>query len=1001
MGPKHAGVSTIASLLFALAGSTTARAVGDEAAAARAVIEASGIQAGLCLHLGCGRADSAGLTAALAECSGMPVHGFALDDASVARARVAIEERGVPGRAMVEKLVERSLPYLPDLARLAVVEDLAVLSAAGIGKDEIFRVLAPGGSLCVKEGGKWTATTKPRPREMDEWTHPHHGPDGSLVSADRTLILPIGFRWIDGVPVNMGGWASCRAVVLAGGRCFTISVNELENLKTPKRTAWLAARDAYSGLPLWKVNCETNYGGAELDWRNVWPLVATDRRVYTVRKDELIVVDAASGNVETICPTKYRPKRLLLLDGVLVATCWEKAESKGKYEGDDLRAVWWPAGEGSVEALDAETSKPKWTLPLSVLTMAASDGMVYLLTHKGNPPTERNIVAVELATGKEKWRVPHTAVGEDADIYLSLAGPGCAVVSRIRGKPEVSVLSAKDGTVLFKVPNSSARSIVNGELWCSDGRYELPTGKKLAGGGVPGAHVGGLLGGCVPAIVVGGRYITGSRGGQFSQLAESPEKPPTKLSYGGARGACIQGMVPANGMFYTAQNNCACNMAQVGGFLAVGPCGDVPKAEEFGKPRPVEKGPAFGAVQAAASTDDWPTYRANAERSAGTSNDLPAELKMLWKMPCAKAGEGSLGESWRARMGFPQPLTAPVVAGGMVFVAGLDSGQLMALNPDTGATIWKASLGSRVDSPPTIHQGLCLLGCHDGWVYALRATDGAVAYRLRAAPRERRMVAHAMVESVWPATGSVLVHDGIAYVTAGRSTESDGGIALVAFKPETGETAWARRLGEKMILLQDVLSVQNGELAWHERRFDLKTGNDLPPVQRIQYHGGMLDGSWSAGYGIRSGRGFMLGKAVHSIMAWNDQMVVSPSFAVKRSVVDVPKPVAIGGVKNPEAFKKDEVLWGPDLEPASPWARVQAMALTGNTALFAGPVYVGCDPNRHSGNSLWLNSTATGKKLQPTIKLDVPPVFDGMAVAGGRVYLALQNGELLCWGKAE
>jgi SAM-dependent methyltransferase len=166
------------------------------AAAATAALNASGITTGLCLHLGCGRADSAGLTAALAEKGEMLVHGLALDDAALSRARAGIEARGVSGRALAEKLSEKFLPYLPDLARLVVVEDPAALAAAGITRDEILRVLAPGGALCVLEGGKWTAAVKPRPKDMDEWTHPHHGPDNNLVSGDRALAFPIGYRWI-------------------------------------------------------------------------------------------------------------------------------------------------------------------------------------------------------------------------------------------------------------------------------------------------------------------------------------------------------------------------------------------------------------------------------------------------------------------------------------------------------------------------------------------------------------------------------------------------------------------------------------------------------------------------------------------------------------------------------------------------------------------------------------------------------------------------------------
>jgi outer membrane protein assembly factor BamB len=66
--------------------------------------------------------------------------------------------------------------------------------------------------------------------------------------------------------------------------------------------------------------------------------------------------------------------------------------------------------------------------------------------------------------------------------------------------------------------------------------------------------------------------------------------------------------------------------------------------------------------------------------------------------------------------GLPQPLSAPVVAEGKLFIAAVNAGQVLALNPDTGATLWTAPLASRIDSPPTIYKGVCLVGCHDGWV---------------------------------------------------------------------------------------------------------------------------------------------------------------------------------------------------------------------------------------------------------------------------------------------
>ena len=79
-----------------------------------------------------------------------------------------------------------------------------------------------------------------------------------------------------------------------------------------------------------------------------------------------------------------------------------------------------------------------------------------------------------------------------------------------------------------------------------------------------------------------------------------------------------------------------------------------------------------------------------------------------------------------------------------------------------------------------------LFGSADGWVYCLRAADGVLAWRFHAAPTERRVMNFDQVESAWPVHGSVLVHDGLAYVAAGRSTYLDGGIRLYALEPATG-----------------------------------------------------------------------------------------------------------------------------------------------------------------------------------------------------------------------
>lgn len=993
---------------------------------AKQILDSTLVNGGLCIHLGSGKAETPGLTAALADASNLLVHGLALDDVALNRARTAIISQNIAGRAMVEKCIDKSLPYLPELAKLIVIEDMGSLKTFGITQEEIMRILAPYGKLCVNEGGKWVVTIKPRPKEMDDWTHNHHGADGNLVSNDKALTFPVNLRWLDGLPNHRGGFgdcAGCRAMIIAGGRCYTVSVDDVGNLVTNKNDAYLMARDAFSGLPLWKINCNDSYDTTALDWRNVWPLVASDKKVYsprsipttiqnpTTKKDEttyayeLLIIDGATGKVETTISSKFKVHRLLLIDNCLIAACWEKkdfSKHKDGFENDAIRAVWWPSDNGTIDAFDAESGKPKWSIPQNALTIVASDGLLYYLTSKGNPPTSREVVAVEIATGKEKWRVPHTLFGEDPDTCLNFASSNCVVLSKTKGagKREVNVLSAVDGKVLFKIPNTTARCIVAGELWCTDGRYDLKTGKKTIGSGLGGTYAGtNVVGGCIPPIVVGNKYITAARSGAFSQLDDNPAKPNLKLSYSGARGACISGMVPANGMLYTAQNNCACMGVQVGGFLAIAPSEESPKKEDFLKQPIIEKGPAFGKLEATQTNDEWPTYRQNNERRGSVSSTIPETLKVLWKIPFAKNGEGAFIDAWNARIGAPQPLTAPIIAGGMLFMAGVNEGQVMSIVPATGALNWKIVLGSRIDSPPTYYKGLLFVGCHDGWVYALRAKDGALFYRLRLAPRERRLVAYGMVESIWPVAGSVMIHEDIAYASAGRTTKTDGGILMIAFKPETGEMIWSKNYGVEKSFQNNIFSVQDGELVWQSMRFDLKTGNDLAPTQLYYGNSGILDGSWAAGFSKHSGRGLVLGKACSSMMAWNDKILVYPAAAINKSSAEIPKPTGANAIKHPDGFKKEELIWSTILEPYIEWARVNAMVLTGNTVLFSGAVHNGWKNGRYDGSFIWIKSVTDGKTKQKEIKLEASAIFDGFAVAGGKVYLALQDGSLMCLGE--
>ncbi len=50
--------------------------------------------------------------------------------------------------------------------------------------NEIMRVLCPDGVACIKSDDKWNVVVKPRPKEIDEWTHFLHDATGNAVARD-------------------------------------------------------------------------------------------------------------------------------------------------------------------------------------------------------------------------------------------------------------------------------------------------------------------------------------------------------------------------------------------------------------------------------------------------------------------------------------------------------------------------------------------------------------------------------------------------------------------------------------------------------------------------------------------------------------------------------------------------------------------------------------------------------------------------------------------------
>ena len=166
----------------------TASALG---AAAGDILSAGGLKGGLVVVIGC---DDPALLAGLRPSSAYLVHGLDADPAKVAAARKHLQAKGPYGRVTASRLRGGRLGYVDGLV------NMIVLTGGGgqVPKDEMLRVLAPGGLIADVGGAKVRITRKPRPAQIGDWTHYLYDASNNAVSKDTAVGPPRGLKWTCG-----------------------------------------------------------------------------------------------------------------------------------------------------------------------------------------------------------------------------------------------------------------------------------------------------------------------------------------------------------------------------------------------------------------------------------------------------------------------------------------------------------------------------------------------------------------------------------------------------------------------------------------------------------------------------------------------------------------------------------------------------------------------------------------------------------------------------------
>ncbi|MBN2271758.1 MAG: PQQ-binding-like beta-propeller repeat protein [Sedimentisphaerales bacterium] len=931
-------------------------------------------------------------------------------------ARRAADDAGLYGsRIFVEQGPLAELHLADNIA------DVLVPGAEGvrITRAEALRVLRPQGRAFIE--GK--TAVKALPEGIDDWSHPYHGPDNNPQSEDKVIVGPYLTQFMAEpryAPLPQVAVASAGRVFKAFGH---VAFKQREEALLNK----LVAYNGYNGTELWRRDLREGV----MIHRNT--MIAMPERLYVGDDLSCKVIDTATGKlIDEIIPAEDVAggtfwKWMALEDGVLYAVIGdqEQRDPTKRWKRDAHGWPWDPISEGfnqpenpwgygrTVLAIDPKSKKVLWShredKPIDCRAVCMKHGRIYVFRHgvylacldakDGEDiwrKTPENAPALFRSLGeylnRQDWRTNWrtTCYLKCSDEALYFAGPQIG---------RLLVVSAKDGGILWQHPYSNFQLVIqDGVVYGLSGQIDKHPSMKF------GALTGEVLAeidkarractrpsGCRDAI-----FFRAEGGSVRLDLASNR---PGWISP--MRAQCQDGVTIANGLLYWWPSVCDCQLTLYG-ITTLAPAGNFDFEAKATEAERLENSSAGPVAELSQSEADWPTFRADNQCTARSEAAVGPNAKQLWQYdPKISAPSGA-----------PRP-TAPVAAGGLVFVSGPD-GIVRAVDAKTGKLRWKAYTGGAVRIPPTIWNGRAFVGSGDGYAYCFEAKTGRLLWRFRAAPAERWIPVYGSLMSTWPAASGVLVEDGTAYVAAGIVNYD--GTYVYALDAETGKIKWQNNTsGHLDKQARTGASVQGHQLLYDGKLY-LASGTSLSPAVYNVADGKCInDPAPLATTTSRSPRGWELSLLGGQVVACGRPLYALPGAGVFDATVFGKVFLASAGERdvvwaadqsnkkilcynriNPEAFRgkvnnfqlnwggigiKDKPVWAYDCGDS------EALAVCNNAVVLAGKTRVAA-VNLGDGAVLW---------SEP---LPGPAVTWGLAVdRDGRVIVTLEDGKVVCLGQ--
>jgi outer membrane protein assembly factor BamB len=809
---------------------------------AQDVIAKSRFSGGVAVHVH--GADAALLRSIQQQCPNLLGHLLMAEEDGAGREREALVAAGLHGTITVSQWQAGTLPLIDNFVNLLIVE-----RGDAVSREEILRVLAPEGTALI---GSETLV-KPRPSTMDDWPHQLYDAAGNAVSKDKALKPPLQhLQWVGGPRWSRhhDKMSSVSACVSGDGKVFYI-FDEGSTFTPYLPCYWtLIARDAFNGVVLWKKPIDRwvgnlyglKSGPATLPRRLV---VAGNRVCATLGIEAPVSVIAAdTGEVlQTISGTEGT-EEIIHEDGLLYLVADANVEKEEFQNGPRMNFPrgQWVIRNKQVLCCDLEEGKLLWSKTfdwVAPATLSTARGKVYFFDGK-------QVVALSREDGSVLWKSEELPVWQQMATYYAprlvvqggvvmFVGGEDYIPHRGSAEGQVAGLSTENGEVLWKAKHLSGGYqspedllVIDGKIWAANvtsGRKETPTGTgeilaRNPGSGKEERRFEDIPAywfhhRCYPAKATEDYLIMSRTGTEFVDL-----KTGEWTLHHWVRGACLYGIMPANGLLYAPQHPCSCYIgAKMYGFTALAPAGMSqrvlqPIADDQ-RLRAASGAPATFPKQQVREEGEWPTYRGDVARS-GLAAGIGDPTKLKWSVK------------------LPGQLTQPVIADQKVLVADKDNPVLCAFAAGTGEPVWRFVPGGQIDSSPAVYKGLVYFGASDGFIYCLDLSNGQLCWKYQAAPALANHMYLERLEATHPVHGNVLVMNDRLYTVAGRSMFTDGGIRFLILDALTGRKIKEHIMDDKVPGTDEPLQMQHEILNMPMALSDLLSSNGKKIFMRYQ-----------------------------------------------------------------------------------------------------------------------------------------------------------------------